>query len=149
MTQRELYTLILKGEGTNTVTADGKRTSAKIKLYGEDGKFNPAVIDYCEEQIAKLDEKNAGRKDTKSEKEKRAANADLANAILSSFEVGKTYTATQLAKQFSTAENEITAQKVTAVLKPLVQSGAIAVTEKYRANKGDNPCKGYHLPTEG
>lgn len=144
MTQRELYTLILKGEGTNTVTADGKRTSAKIKLYGEDGKFNPAVIDYCEEQIAKLDEKNAGRKDTKSEKEKRAANADLANAILGSFEVGKTYTATQLGIQFG-----VSAQKITGVIKPLVQSGAIAVTEKYRANKGDNPCKGYHLPTEG
>jgi hypothetical protein len=144
MTQRELYTLILKGEGTNTVTADGKRTSAKIKLYGEDGKFNPAVIDYCEEQIAKLDEKNAGRKDTKSEKEKRAANADLANAILTSFEVGKTYTATQLGIQFG-----VSAQKITGVIKPLVQSGAIAVTEKYRANKGDNPCKGYHLPTEG
>lgn len=144
MTQRELYTLILKGEGTNTVTADGKRTSAKIKLYGEDGKFNPAVIDYCEEQIAKLDEKNAGRKDTKSEKEKRAANADLANAIFGSLEVGKTYTATQLGTQFG-----VSAQKITAVIKPLVQSGAIAVTEKYRANKGDNPCKGYHLPTEG
>ena len=144
MTQRELYTLILKGEGTNTVTADGKRTSAKIKLYGEDGKFNPVVIDYCEEQIAKLDEKNAGRKDTKSEKEKRAANADLANAILTSFEVGKTYTATQLGIQFG-----VSAQKITGVIKPLVQSGAIAVTEKYRANKGDNPCKGYHLPTEG
>jgi hypothetical protein len=144
MTQRELYTLILKGEGTNTVTADGKRTSAKIKLYGEDGKFNPAVIDYCEEQIAKLDEKNAGRKDTKSEKDKRAANADLANAILTSFEVGKTYTATQLGIQFG-----VSAQKITGVIKPLVQSGAIAVTEKYRANKGDNPCKGYHLPTEG
>ena len=144
MTQRELYTLILKGEGTNTVTADGKRTSAKIKLYGEDGKFNPVVIDYCEEQIAKLDEKNAGRKDTKSEKDKRAANADLANAILTSFEVGKTYTATQLGIQFG-----VSAQKITGVIKPLVQSGAIAVTEKYRANKGDNPCKGYHLPTEG
>ena len=144
MTQRELYTLILKGEGTNTVTADGKRTSAKIKLYGEDGKFNPVVIDYCNEQIAKLDEKNAGRKDTKSEKDKRAANADLANAILSSFEVGKTYTATQLGIQFG-----VSAQKITGVIKPLVQSGAIAVTEKYRANKGDNPCKGYHLPTEG
>lgn len=144
MTQRELYTLILKGEGTNTVTADGKRTSAKIKLYGEDGKFNPVVIDYCEEQIAKLDEKNAGRKDTKSEKDKRAANADLANAILGSLEVGKTYTATQLGTQFG-----VSAQKITAVIKPLVQSGAIAVTEKYRANKGDNPCKGYHLPTEG
>lgn len=144
MTQRELYTLILKGEGTNTVTADGKRTSAKIKLYGEDGKFNPAVIDYCEEQIAKLDEKNAGRKDTKSEKEKRAANADLANAILGSLEVGKTYTATQLGTQFG-----VSAQKITAVIKPLVVDKKIAVTEKYRANKGDNPCKGYHLPTEG
>lgn len=144
MTQRELYTLILKGEGTNTVTADGKRTSAKIKLYGEDGKFNPVVIDYCEEQIAKLDEKNAGRKDTKSEKDKRAANADLANAILSSLEVGKTYTATQLGIQFG-----VSAQKITAVIKPLVTDKKIAVTEKYRANKGDNPCKGYHLPTEG
>lgn len=144
MTQRELYTLILKGEGTNTVTADGKRTSAKIKLYGEDGKFNPVVIDYCEEQIAKLDEKNAGRKDTKSEKDKRAANADLANAILGSLEVGKTYTATQLGTQFG-----VSAQKITAVIKPLVADKKIAVTEKYRANKGDNPCKGYHLPTEG
>lgn len=144
MTQRELYTLILKGEGTNTVTADGKRTSAKIKLYGEDGKLNPAVIAYCEEQITKLDEKNAGRKDTKSEKEKRAANADLANAILGSLEVGKTYTATQLGTQFG-----VSAQKITAVIKPLVADKKIAVTEKYRANKGDNPCKGYHLPTEG
>lgn len=149
MTQRELYTLILKGEGTNTVTADGKRTSAKIKLYGEDGKFNPVVIDYCEEQIAKLDEKNAGRKDTKSEKDKRAANADLANAILTSFEVGKTYTATQLAKKFSTAENEVSAQKVTAVLKPLAETGAIKVIKGYKPEGAKSKVNGYTLPTEG
>ena len=149
MTQRELYTLILNGEGTNTVTADGKRTSAKIKLYGENGEFNPIVLDYCKEQIDKLDDKNAGRKDTKSEKEKRAANADLANAILSSFEVGKTYTATQLAKQFTTAENEITAQKVTAVLKPLIADKKIVVTKGYKPEGAKSKVNGYSLPTEG
>jgi hypothetical protein len=149
MTQRELYTLILKGEGTNTVTADGKRTSTKIKLYGEDGEFNPAVIDYCEEQIAKLDEKNAGRKDTKSEKEKRAANADLANAIYSSFEVGKTYTATQLAEKFTTAENKVSAQKVTAVLKPYITDNKIVVIKGYKPEGAKSKVNGYALPTEG
>ena len=149
MTQREFYTLILKGEGTSTVTENGKRTVSKVKLYGEDGKFTAKVLDYAQSQIDALDDKNAKRKDSKSEKDKKSANESLAQAILASFEVGKTYTATELGKKFSTAENTVSAQKVTAVIKPLVQSGAIAVTEKYRANKGDNPCKGYHLPTEG
>lgn len=148
MTQREFYTLILKGTGTSTETVDGKKVSTNVKLFGEDGALSAEVLDYATEQIEKLNEKNAGRKETKAEKEKRSANEALGQAILASFAVGETYTAGGLAEKFSTETAKVSSQKVTAVLKPLVKSGAIAVTENYKAKKGASPVKGYHLPTE-
>ena len=148
MTQREFYTLILKGTGTSTETVDGKKVSTNVKLFGEDGALSAEVLDYATEQIEKLNEKNAGRKETKAEKEKRSANEALGQAILASFAVGETYTAGGLAEKFSTETVKLSSQKVTAVLKPLVKSGAIAVTENYKAEGAKSKVKGYHLPTE-
>ena len=144
MTQREFYTLILNGTGTSTDTVDGKKVSTAVSLYDETGALSAEVINYAKAAISALDEKNAKRKTSKAETDRKAANSALAEGILTSLEKGRTYTASELAKTFG-----VSTQKISAIIKPLAENGSITVIEGYKPEGAKSKVKGYALPTEG
>lgn len=140
MTQREFFTIIANGMGTVTdknadKTIKGTRT---INLMQNPDDFteglNAEIIEYAQAQIAALDAKNANRKTSK------AANAELAQAILATFEKDKTYTARFIADTFN-----ISTQKATAIIKPYIEDGTLKVIDGYKAEGAKSKCKGYTL----
>jgi len=146
MTQREFFTIIANGMGTVTdknadKTIKGTRT---INLMQNPDDFaeglNAEIIEYAQAQIATLNAKNANRKTSKAETERKAANAELAQAILATFEKDKTYTARFIADTFN-----ISTQKATAIIKPYIEDGTLKVIDGYKAEGAKSKCKGYTL----
>lgn len=95
--------------------------NAIIEKYGITGE-DKAFLDHEAEMIAK---RNQYKSDKPSKKQ--VANEALAGTLLGLFEEGVVYTATDLAGMLGTdAEGKpYSAQKVSALLKPLKESGAI------------------------
>lgn len=95
--------------------------NAIIEKYGISGE-DKAFLDHEAEMIAK---RNQYKSDKPSKKQ--VANEALAGTLLSLFEEGVCYTATDLAGMLGvdTEGKPYSAQKVSALLKPLKESGAI------------------------
>ena len=93
--------------------------------------------DYAQGLIDKLDKKNENRKPTKTQK----ANADLKTEIYDYMaeNPNRAFTAKELADKYTTPEEEITTQKISALMAQLVKTGTVTVfkakdTKKNKVN---------------
>ena len=85
------------------------------------------MSDYAQSLIDKLDRKNENRKNSTSPKQK--ANADLKTEIYNFIAENpdRAVTAKELADKYSTPENPITTQKISALMKQMTDTGIITV----------------------
>jgi ribosomal protein S24E len=83
--------------------------------------------DYAQELIDKLDRKNESRKNSTSPKQK--ANADFKTEIYNYMAEtpNRAFTAKELADKYNTPENPITTQRISALMKQMVDTGAVTV----------------------
>ena len=83
--------------------------------------------DYAQELIDKLDRKNENRKNSTSPKQK--ANADFKTEIYNYMAEtpNRAFTAKELADKYNTAENPITTQRISALMKQMVNTGTVTV----------------------
>ena len=96
------------------------------------------LIEYAKSAIVKLDEKNEKKKNTVTKTQ--AANADMKNEILANMAAGTVYVASELATTYG-----VSTQKISALMKQLVETGAVIVSEV--KVKGKGKVKGYSLST--
>ena len=80
-------------------------------------------------RLAQLDKKSASKSNGQTATQK--ANAELKNKILAEMEVGKSYTVTAMLKELDCVA-ELTNQKVSALMKQLVEDGLVVKTEDKR-----------------
>lgn len=102
----------------------------------KDSNVNERLTAYCEEQIAKLDERNANRKGKLTAKQQTAL--ELGEKIYAEMEDETTYTAGGLATKYET-----NTQTITPIMKKLVEQGKVTVIDNYKPEKGKSRCKGY------
>lgn len=95
---------------------------------------NTELATYAEGKLAKLAEKAANRKPTKTQLE----NVELKAKLFAAMETGRTYTAAELGALVG-----VTAQKATALVKMLVEAGVVTVTENYKPEGKGRGVKGY------
>ena len=137
MTQREFFNIIINGNGKVTdKNADGTKAGERTISLMENGALNTEITAYVSEQLTKLDDRNANRKDKPTEKQKKLI--ELSDTILAEMETEVTYTAGQLAEKYG-----VNTQTITPAMKRLVDSGAVEVIDKYKPAKGKSKCKGY------
>lgn len=113
-------------------------TSRKFYTEVANGNITPEVKEYAVTALAKLDEKNKKRRETDSAKQ--VANKALAVQIVESFEVGKTYTAKDIANKF-----DISTQKASALIRKAVETKEVSVVEGYKPEGSKSKVKGYYL----
>jgi hypothetical protein len=97
-----------------------------------------ALSDYAKSAIAKLDEKNANRKVSKSALAHKAENDDVKGAILAALSDGKVWVAATLS-----AKVGVSTQKISALTRQLADDGKIVVSDVKIQGKGK--VKGYAL----
>lgn len=112
MTNKEFYAQVINANVSEEVTAFAEAAIAKMEAAAEKKRNTPS----------------------KAAQE----NAELAAALLTKMEAGKTYTAAELAELGELANTS----KATAVVKVLANDGSVAV-EDIKGPKGK--CKGYTL----
>ena len=105
-TQKEMFNEILNGYGL----------SAEHKAF-------------LEGRIAQLDKKSASKSDKPTATQK--ANAELKDKILAEMEEGKAYTISDMLKALSSCA-ELSNQKVSAVMKQMVEAGLVVRSEDKR-----------------
>ena len=102
-------------------------------------KISEEITEFAEKAIAKMDEKNAKRSNTKSATQ--VANDEIKVAILAQMEAEKVYTCKEISEK-----HEISTQKTSALMRQLAQSGKVEVSEV--KVKGSGIVKGYTIVTE-
>ena len=115
MTYRDFYTAVSKANVSEDIAA------------------------FAVEALAKLDKKNEAKRNSTSPNQK--ANEDFKTDILADMEANpnKVYTAKEIADKFA-----VSTQKVSALLKQLVDTGKIVKYDKIKDSKG-NKVKGYQF----
>lgn len=134
MTQREFYNAVITVLGTLDTNYVYKSINLNPDAIPEG---EPTHIDYtvntdelaafAQELINKLDKKNSNRKNSTSPKQK--ANADLKTEIVNYMteNPNRAFTAKELADKYTTPEVEITTQRISALMKQLVDTGTVTV----------------------
>ena len=102
------------------------------------GDFKPEFVEFAKGRIAALDKKNADRKVSKSALAHKAENDNLKGAILAVLVADKPTIASDLA-----AAVGVSTQKVSALARQLVETGAVTVCDV--PVKGKGKVKGYAL----
>ena len=104
------------------------------------------VREFAQEQLLKLDERNAKRK-TRGTKVQQA-NAGIMSAILTAMQRNVTYTASTIAEMG--IEGITSTQKASSLLRQLVSEGSVIETEVpiKVAGRGTRKVKGYTLAPE-
>ena len=91
--------------------------------------INDEQREFINGRIAQLDKKSASKSNGQTATQK--ANAELKDKILAEMEVGKPYTVTAMLKELDCVA-ELTNQKVSALMKQLVEDGLVVKTEDKR-----------------
>ena len=107
LTQREILTMMLADENITT---------------------NEVYKDYCEKAMERLDKKSASAKKPTAN---QLANESIKTEIINGMEKDRLYTVTEIIKEISACA-DLTNQKVSALLKQLVDVGEIKKTEDKR-----------------
>lgn len=139
MTQRELYNIIINGNGTVTdKNEDGTRAGQRTINLIEDGVINPEIIAYAQASIDKLNDRNSNRKASPSELAKATERTELDEQILNLMEGERTYTCNEIAT--ATGKNT---QTITSAFNRLMADGKVTRIDNYKPAKGKSKCKGY------
>jgi ribosomal protein S25 len=99
-------------------------------------EVNERITAYCDEQLTKLDERNASRKGKLTTKQQTAL--ELGEKIYNEMESERTYTASELVGIYGT-----NTQTITPIMKKLAEQGKITIVDGYKPAKGKSKCKGY------
>ena len=120
MTYREFYTAVINAELSEEMT------------------------EFATAAIKKLDDKNANRKSTTGNP-KKAENEKFKERIYEDMnaEPNRIFTAKELSTLYTTDENEVTTQKISALLRQMAESGIVKVLEVKDSKK--NKVKGYQI----
>lgn len=117
-----------------------KITSREILTLIVNGVSNEVTVGWATEMLAKMDEKNAKRKNTKSKDQ--IANDGIMNSIVEYIKTNGSQVASALASALG-----ISTQKASALCKILVDGGELTVADKKVKGKGS--VKEYSLaPTD-
>lgn len=107
-------------------TIEKKLTHIEIlnaMLAVNDIQSNPIFKEYVENEIAKLKKRQETKKPTKTQE----ANADLRVAILAQMESDKSYTITDMLKEFPCCEG-LSNQKVSAIVRLMLDENLVVKT---------------------
>ena len=96
------------------------------------------LVTFAEKEIAKMDEKNAKRKEKLTPNQE--ANEAIKAQFLATATAGETYTAAGVAETFG-----IKVQKASAILGALAKAGKLNKIEDYKAEGAKSKCIGYTL----
>lgn len=124
------------GEMENTMATF--KTEREFLTAIVNGEFKPEFVEFAKGRIAALDKKNADRKVSKSALAHKAENDNIKTAILATLVADKPTIAADLA-----AAVGVSTQKISALARQLVESGAITVCDV--SVKGKGKVKGYTL----
>lgn len=98
MTQREFFNAIVNGVAYATKGKGDNKETIEIKVLNEDGTFTDEAIEFAKSRIKALDTANNNRKNGTSKTAKE--NAEVKARIFDGMEIGKTYTAKEIAELF-------------------------------------------------
>ena len=105
-----------------------KRENYSALLNLAEVKANPTLVAFIEHEVELLDKKNSAEKKPTAN---QVANDALKSAILDDMVEGKAYTVTDIIKEIPCCA-DLTNQKVSALLRQLVNDGIIVKTEDKR-----------------
>lgn len=100
-------------------------------------------IHFANKLLAQMNKKNSAKSSTGGKNGE--ANSKLMDNICEFMENGRTYTAKEIAKAMTTEENEVSTQKITALMGKLKDSGKITILDDYKPQGSKSKCKGYEL----
>ena len=115
----------------NTTTSTSKMTKAqKFAILAElpEVKSNSMLSEFIAHEVELLNKKNSAEKKPTAQ---QTANADISAAILVGMEHNRLYTVTEIIKEIP-ACSELTNQRVSALLRQLVEAGKVKRTEDKR-----------------
>ena len=105
-----------------------QREILEMMLADENISSNEIYKEYCEKAIDRLNKKSAGAKKPTAT---QLANEGIKADIVAQMEKDHLYTVTEIIKNFASC-NDLTNQKVSALLKQLVDTGVVVKTEDKR-----------------
>lgn len=105
-----------------------QREVLELMLKEETISSNAVYKEYCEKAIERLDKKSSGAKKPTAT---QLANIALKEDIVGSMEKNRLYTITEMIKEFPCC-TDLTNQKVSALMKQLIDCGAVVKTEDKR-----------------
>lgn len=126
MTQREFFTAIINGSAT-------AKNGEVIKVL-DNGIFTDSAIKFAKERIAALDKANENRKSGTSKS--ATAAKELRDTIFNGMEIGRTYTAKEIAEVF----NLKSTQQATGLL---MKIEGLTVADFSPTGKKKDTVKGY------
>lgn len=115
----------------NKTVSTPKLTKAqKFAIIAElpEVKSNPMLSEFIAHEVELLTKKNSGEKKPTAQ---QTANEGIKGAIVSGMESGKAYTITEVIKSIPDCA-DLTNQRVSALMRQLVESGAVVRTEDKR-----------------
>lgn len=106
-----------------------KRDHYNTLLTLSEVKSNPALVEFIEHELELLAKKNSAEKKPTAQQE---ANAVIKTAILEVLADGKKRTITDLLKQTPNLPEDMTNQRMSALVRQMVDAGTIVRTEEKR-----------------
>lgn len=85
----------------------------------------PELAEYATAEIEKMDIQNERRKAQRKNSAKAKENAKLGQAVLEALTDGQQVQAKVIVERLKEQEIDVTTQKITAVLKPLIENGQV------------------------
>ena len=115
---------------TNTTTSNKMTKAQKFAILAElpEVKSNPMLSEFIAHEVELLSKKNSAEKKPTAQ---QTANAGISTAILAGMEHNRLYTVTEIIKEIP-ACSELTNQRVSALLRQLVEAGKVKRTEDKR-----------------
>ena len=101
-----------------------KRDHFNALLSLSEVQTNPVLVAFIEHEIELLDKKNSGEKKLTAQ---QTANEGIKDAIVEGMEENRLYTVTELIKEVAEC-NELTNQRVSALLRQLISEGKVVKT---------------------
>ena len=101
-----------------------KRDHFNTLLTLSEVQANPVLVDFVKHEIELLDKKNSADKKPTAQ---QTANEGIKDAIVEGMEENRLYTVTELIKEVAEC-NELTNQRVSALLRQLISEGKVVKT---------------------
>ena len=112
---------------TNTEKKLTKREKFTMLLEIPEVSDNPLLSEFVEHEIELLDKKNATKGDKKPT-ERQKQNASVADMVVEAMTANRLYTITELLKEVPGLPEDMTNQRMTHIVKGLMDSGKVVKT---------------------